>query len=300
MSDACRAVKAAKAKYRRTGKAQQVRFRSRKDPDQCFGFDAVSLKSTNVFSREHILMFLASENVPTPDAEGTRIVYQSGRWFVVVPVLKPVRRQRDPSLPTAAIDPGVRCFVTFYSERGVGQIGKQDFGRIQRLCSHYDELQSRMSQAKSRQKQRMLKAMRRMRWRIRDLIRDLHAKTAKFFAETFSRVFIPAFETQQMVSRLRSKTARAMLTFSHFAFRQALQHACKLTGCVVEVVSEAYTSRTCSYCGTVHPKNSRPTLRCCNTTLDRDLNGARGIYLRALRASSCGTSVPLHCIGNNL
>lgn len=295
MVEACKAVKAAKVKYRRTGVPQQVSFRSRREPDPRFGFDAVSLKAASVFSREHALTFLPTEAIPSAMLEGTKVVYKSGRWFLIVPVNVPRASERDPSLPVVAIDPGVRCFVTFYSEAGVGQIGKGDFGQVHRLCKHLDSLMSRIAAANSKAKMRMIKAANRMRWRIKDLIRDLHAKTACFFSRSFSRIFLPTFETSKMVTRLASKTARMMLTFSHFAFRQAMQSACEKTGAILEIVSEAYTSRTCSYCGKMHNKNSKPVIKCCGGIIDRDLNGARGIYLRALRASSCGTPVPLHC-----
>ncbi|WP_414365809.1 zinc ribbon domain-containing protein [Synechococcus sp. B60.1] len=51
-------------------------------------------------------------------------------------------------------------------------------------------------------------------------------------------------------------------------------------------VSEAYTSQTCTRCGSVHSglQGSR-VFRCpvCKHTLPRDWNGALGIFLRALR-----------------
>jgi len=55
---------------------------------------------------------------------------------------------------------------------------------------------------------------------------------------------------------------------------------------VIEV-NEAYTSKTCSYCGNIQNIGSKKVMKClsCGATVDRDLNGARGIYLRALAAS---------------
>ena len=47
-------------------------------------------------------------------------------------------------------------------------------------------------------------------------------------------------------------------------------------------VCESYTSRTCSYCGFLHPKNSKKRMKChCGTDVDRDLNGARGLLLKS-------------------
>ena len=42
-------------------------------------------------------------------------------------------------------------------------------------------------------------------------------------------------------------------------------------------------AKTCSYCGKIHKIGSKKTMKCdCGANVDRDLNGARGIYLRAL------------------
>ena len=53
----------------------------------------------------------------------------------------------------------------------------------------------------------------------------------------------------------------------------------------VFIVSEAYTSKTCSWCGWINRKlGGKKIFKCrrCNLCLDRDINGARGIFLRAL------------------
>ena len=62
MSDACNAVKNAKAKCLKTGKFQQVSFRAKRDPIQSFGFDKVSLNQDVVFgSKKFKMEFEASE-----------------------------------------------------------------------------------------------------------------------------------------------------------------------------------------------------------------------------------------------
>jgi putative transposase len=77
-----------------------------------------------------------------------------------------------------------------------------------------------------------------------------------------------------------------MLTWAHYRFKQFLKFKAKEYSSNVIDVNEAYTSKTCSYCGTIQNIGSKKTMKCknCGVAVDRDLNGARGIFLKN---SSC-------------
>ena len=55
-------------------------------------------------------------------------------------------------------------------------------------------------------------------------------------------------------------------------------------GVHVIIQNEAYTSKTCSWCGNMQKIGGSETYNChsCKVKMDRDENGARGIFLRAL------------------
>lgn len=295
MSDACNAVKNAKAKFRRSGIFQQVGFRSRRDTQQGFGFDKVSVSQCKVFSRNLSVEFHASEHVPEPATEGTRLVCESGQYFLVIPIHVPQLKPETQRLPVVAIDPGVRSFISFYSAQGVGKLGDGDFGKVMRLCTHLDSLISRMSKTNAKSRARMKRAAARMRVRIGNLIDELHRKASVFLCKSFDLILIPSFETSQMVTKLRSKTARMMMSFAHFRFRSTLTAIAERYSATVRIVNEAYTSKTCSYCGTIHSIGSKKQMKCCGTTIDRDHNGARGIFLRALAAPPSRSSECVYC-----
>jgi predicted RNA-binding Zn-ribbon protein involved in translation (DUF1610 family) len=86
--------------------------------------------------------------------------------------------------------------------------------------------------------------------------------------------------------RRATKTARAMVTLSHYRFKQMLKHQAAKHGGFVVDVTEEYTSKTCSKCGHIHTKlNGSKIFKCpeCGHTLDRHFNGACNILLKALR-----------------
>ena len=104
----------------------------------------------------------------------------------------------------------------------------------------------------------------------------------------FDIILLPTFETQDMSKRnkrkLRKKSVRQMLTSSHFRFKQYLKHKAKETGVVVIDVNEAWTSKTVSWTGEIVDKlgGTKVIKDFAGNVMDRDLNGARGIFLRAL------------------
>lgn len=280
MADAVMAVRNAKLKYKKTQQVQEVHYRSRKDVTQRFGFDKQSLKSTSVFGRDNAVGFFPSEEIK-PQLENTEIIHENGRWFVIIPQTVNVKIPESQRFDVVALDPGVRTFQTYFSEFAVGKIGCGDFAGIYRLCVTMDKIQSDMSCAGYRARRRLKKALNRLRWKVKDLIDDLHHKTAYFLVTRFSTILIPSFEVQNMVSKLRSKTARSMLTWSHYRFKEFLKSKAEEYSSKVIEVNEAYTSKTCSFCGKVHTIGSKKVLKCtCGISIDRDLNGGRGIFIR--------------------
>ena len=287
ISDACDAVKNAKVKGKTAGQFQEVKFRRRRSMTQGFGLDKISLRSDFLFSGKNFrIYFHPSESAQEPELEGVRVVVEDGRWFLILPQKRPIKVPENQRNGTVALDPGVRTFQSFYSPKVFGKIGEGDFQEIYRLCVGLDNLQSQIDRAGCRQKRRLRKAAGRLRWKIFDRVDDLHKKTAYFLVTRFDRILIPTFETSQMVSKLRSKTARSMLTFAHYRFKQFLKIKAEEYSCEVLEVSEAYTSKTCSYCGKVQNIGSKSRMKCsCGIDVDRDLNASRGIYLRTLAAT---------------
>lgn len=84
--------------------------------------------------------------------------------------------------------------------------------------------------------------------------------------------------------KLRSKSVRQMLTLSHYSFKRFLKHKAHECGKLVIDVCEAYTSKTVSWTGEIIANlGGRKTIKSSDGhVMNRDLNGARGIFLRAL------------------
>ena len=283
--DACQAVKNAKARWKRERKYSEVKYRSKKNPSQTIFIPKSAMNPTKGPYYTMLGEMHFSEVVPAPQGD-CRLTYRSGRWFVTVPV-ETATKTAESQGRVVSIDPGVRTFATFYSPDCCGKIGTGDFSRIQRLCFHLDDLISRTRTEKDRNRRnRMKKAQARMRWKIRDLIDELHHKAALFFVRNFDVILIPKFETSQMSRRgyrkIRAKSVRSMLTFAHYRFQEFLKFKAWEYDKVVVHVNEAYTSKTCSWNGKIKKIGGAKFIRDNGVVVDRDYNGARGIFLRGL------------------
>jgi transposase len=85
---------------------------------------------------------------------------------------------------------------------------------------------------------------------------------------------------------LKRKTARAMLTMSHYMYRQRLQWASsRYAGRHVFETEEPGTSKTCTSCGFWHAnlQLNDKTFVCpkCHLSVDRDIAGARNNFFAA-------------------
>lgn len=138
----------------------------------------------------------------------------------------------------------------------------------------------------------MKKAALRINLKIRNLVDELHKKLSNWLLTNYQVILLPKFETSKMIRRgqrrIRSKTARAMVTWSHYKFQQRLlSKAREYPNCRVYIVTEEYTSKTCGSCGHLHQKlGGNKKFKCpnarCKTICDRDVNGARNILLKFL------------------
>ena len=297
--DACRAVSAAKkfnaqlARDKSRGIRQgddfaRVRFRSRKNPRQTFTVQANCVSDMGIY-RSKLADMRMAEKLPVPENRNIcRLSLRYGQYHLSVPYDEKLPSRRENQARVVALDPGVRSFLTWYSADSVGKIGEGAFFRIQRLCERLDELLSRAAKSPARRRRNIRRAAGRMRIRVENLVWELHRQAARFLVNSFDVILLPTFETSEMVERsrrrIRSKTVRNLLTLAHYKFKLFVRHKAAETGAIVLDVSEAYTTKTVSWTGEVLENlgGASVVVGQDGDRMDRDYNGARGIYLRAL------------------
>jgi putative transposase len=300
IKDACKAVSNAKIKFKKTGFLSRCAFKSRKDPKQSCYIPSSAVKELGIY---FTILGKVKYTESLPENFGDcRLVNAYGDYYLTLPIenLQQVTENQgsqlragvppveQPGVRVVALDPGIRTFLTFFSENSFGWLGNKANIKIQKLCFKLDDLCSAISKSTKQLKRRFKKAANRLRAKIKNLVDELHKKSAKFLIDNFDVILLPTFETSQMAKkgkrRIRSKSVRQMLTLSHYQFKQFIKHKAFEQNKVVLDVNEAYTSKTVSWTGEMVKIGGSKIIKSLSTgqAMDRDLNGARGILLRAL------------------
>lgn len=203
-----------------------------------------------------------------------------------------------------AMDPGVRTFQTTYNCKGeIQEICKGEsvsklFSmaiNIDRMITFRNKKKNRTETKREYQKKRkkMTFRIKQTRKRMKNLQDEMHKKTCDMLTKENDIIILPNFKVKEMSKkgqrRIRTKTVRRMQILAHAMFRERLKTKALERGCNLIIGSEHYTSKTCGKCGWIHWKlGGSKVFQCkmCHVTIDRDINAARNIMLRAMRGSA--------------
>ncbi len=276
-------------------------FKSRKGDIHSFSIDRLS-KSGKVAPKAlgdiHI-----TEEIPTEAiGKSCTVLYDKGRWFLIVQQLININTEIQGDVNVVAIDQGVRTFATCYSTSEVIIAGdKFTQNRLAPLMKKVDKLLS--------QKKRLLnltlenepqwysdrmryieKKIAKLKCRKDDLIRDLHDRLAYELVSNYDVIFLPIFETKKMIMKrgdrkrkIRRVTAREMLDLNHYKFKLRIKWYAKKYRKHIVHCNESYTSKTYSWSGFIDNNlGSKKIIKDNGIIVDRDINGARGILLKQL------------------
>jgi hypothetical protein len=218
---------------------------------------------------------------------------------------QPVLSDPDPqflSKRVAAADPGIYPFQAWYSPTS-GEHGRLLDGGTETLydrCIALDRLQSRVDKHQGsyrrrkkqryRTRSRLRKRLLRERSRLTGWVKAAHYDCANNLLRDHDLIIQPVFATSRMVNtktrNIRSKSARLMLTWSHYQYHQRLKTtAARYAGRHIIDGREPGTSKTCTCCGAwnaaLRVYDKVFTCPTCKVRVDRQMAGARNNFFAA-------------------
>jgi len=225
----------------------------------------------------------------------SKIIKANNEYFLCL-VLKVKKDTNFKPRTIASCDPGVRTFQTVYSPEGItAKLGIAHGYLIKKHYKRIDDIKSVINnrKLKSRTKYRMKLKIKKLEQKIKNITNELHSKTINYLTTNYNTIIMPKTVISSMVktgdSNIIKDTKRQLLGLSHFKFREKLKQTCERRNCTYINVSEAYTSKTCGKCGEIKKDlKGDKIFTCgrneCDYSCDRDIHGARNIYIRIIKS----------------
>ncbi len=218
------------------------------------------------------------------------IVRKAGKWFCKLVIDQPASAVVPDELrPVVGIDVGLKAFATLSDGTA---IENPRFGRqAERTLRRAHRNVSRTKKG-SQNRRKAVARLQRVYLRIQDLRHNFTHQESRRIVNTYSVIAVENLNVKGMV---QGRLAKGILDACWSLFTSQLTYKAESAGGVVVRVNPAGTSQECSQCGKTVPKDlSVRVHQCdCGCVLDRDLNAARNIFLRAMsqHPASVGGSV---------
>ena len=143
-----------------------------------------------------------------------------------------IENQELKNKKVVSCDPGIRTFLTCYSDNKIDQIGINFNNKLNKICKEIDIIKQRINiknknnnkkyEYKKRTRRNMKKALHRKIKYLKNIKEEIHNKSIKYLTENNGKIIIPPFDTQEMSMKFNSKIARNLYNISFFTFKEKL------------------------------------------------------------------------------
>lgn len=183
------------------------------------------------------------------------------------------------------IDPGIRTFLTGITENRVVKIAQNCTSKLRDYFKRKDKIMNneKIEENIKKKNEKMINN------KISNLVDDLHWKTINYLTNKNKTILMGNMSTKSIVSKkestLNQMTKRIGLNLKLFVFKERLKFKCEMKNVKYGEINEWMTSKMCSKCGNIHTNlggNEKYECEKCGLKIDRDVNGARNIHIRAI------------------
>ena len=225
-----------------------------------------------------------SHTLPTKVEHTIKILRTPTKKYIMVEPYKFSIENQDKNIQNMVfIDPGSKIFLNCYDPQGtILKIGENDLGKIARLLYYSSKIQSKKSKViKKNKKARLRHSLLKNNEKIRNMVQDMHRKASKFLCERYTNIYIPKLNFHTMVG-LGKKYKEKLKSLKLCSFVDCLKNQSIKYNSKVTIVTEEYTTKTCTNCGSIGNCGSNRIFHCknCKVSLDRDDNGSRNIMIK--------------------
>lgn len=199
---------------------------------------------------------------------------RDNKFYLLNPI--EVKLAKTDKKDTISLDPGIRTFMTGYTNSKYIDICTNLSDKIKKNLKKIDNVKNKSKRIKKKVEKHYYR-------KLKNQIDDMHWKVTDFLTKNYGNILIGNMSTKSIISNkktnyLKKITKRIASHMRLYVFKQRLKFKCQLKNIGYMEVDEAYTSKTCTNCGNINYKlggNKIYSCKKCKIILDRDVNGAR-------------------------
>jgi len=215
-----------------------------------------------------------------------RIIMQKGEYWVIIPIPYEVEEKKKP-VNYCGIDPGVRTFMTCFGNDGYTEF-EHDNNYIKKLDNKIHNLQTffKLSGSIAKKVRLRKKKLNKLEKRKENIINELHWNTINKILKNYDFIFYGDIKSHDVVKDGKNKTLNTdMMNLKLYKFKQRLLFKAEEKNKKVFEVKEHYTTKTCSFCGSLNNPEKSKIYECksCNIKIGRDINASKNILMKGIK-----------------
>ena len=288
VNDVCKAYKTGFSNLRSGNiKHFKLRFKKKSSPDKCICLPKNMVKNKNGiieispdFLNEHKNFQMGKKTIKKHQnliiEHDTRLVKQGNEYWLLVPVKQKETTPKKEPIKYCGIDPGIRTFMTCFENNKCHEY----IPRMEQL----NKINNKMDTLK-RFKGIKKKSYYKLEKKKSSMVKELHCKVVNNILLNNDIIFYGDINSHNIVKGNKNhKLNRNFNDLKFYKFKERLLFKSKEKSKLVICVKEHYTSKTCSYCGSLYNVGNSKVYNCtqCKNTMDRDINASKNILLKGL------------------
>ena len=292
VNDVCKAIKtgisnlkAGNIKYFRLGfRKQKENYKSAVIPKNFLKNNYGTIQLAPEFFKENCKFRMGKKTIKKHKMleinYDSRIVKQMNEYWLIVPISVKIREKTEP-VNYCGIDPGSRTFMTAFSNEGCMEYKHND-SKLKSMDAKIKMLKNKPIKAYHRvSKSKIIKIERKKEY----LINEIHWKTINHLLNTNDFIFYGNIKSHGIVKNGKNRNLNtSMNNLKFYKFKERLLFKSVERNKQVFLVNEAYTTQTCSNCGSNNKPGCSSVYSCrnCKKKVGRDVNAAKNILMKGI------------------
>jgi transposase len=209
-----------------------------------------------------------------------KLIKEQNKWYILIPV-DVIRDVVKPLTSFCGVDAGVRTFMTTFGTNGVNEYEKDN----SYLRQEIKKINQQVDKLKKGPKKIRKRSFDKRDRRKENLINELHWKTITSLLDKNDIIYYGDIKSHSIVKDGNNRTLnRDIMDLKLYQFKEKLIYKAHSRAKKVYIVCEAYTTKTCSDCGSQYEIGSSKKYECkkCFLEIDRDVNSAKNILMKGI------------------